>query len=68
MRNPTCYVRFDAEGKTVVWTLCPACAAEIIIHPQPGTEGGAPLPWFEIACALCGRKPLDLGYGPENDQ
>ena len=62
MRNPTCFVRVDPEGKTLVWTLCPACAGEIIIHPQPGAPG-TPLPWYELSCPHCGRKPRELGYG-----
>ncbi|HEY0591582.1 MAG TPA: hypothetical protein VGE86_10625 [Thermoanaerobaculia bacterium] len=60
MRHPTCYVRFDDEGKTVVWTLCPGCAAEIVIHPQTGR----PIPWYEIPCPICGMKALEFGYGP----
>ncbi|HEU5162554.1 MAG TPA: hypothetical protein VFV54_05385 [Thermoanaerobaculia bacterium] len=68
MRNPTCYVRFDADGKTVVWTLCPACAADIVIHPQPDAAGGVSLPWYAIACPQCGRKPSDLGYGADSGQ
>jgi hypothetical protein len=60
LRNPTCFVRFDDEGKTVVWTLCPGCAAEIVVHPQPGSER---LPWYEIACPQCGRTPKEFGYG-----
>ena len=50
---PTCYVRFDPAGKTVVWMRCPFCAEEIVVHPQPTRELQ---PWFELLCGACGRR------------
>ncbi|MGH9457358.1 MAG: hypothetical protein ACRD2J_06910 [Thermoanaerobaculia bacterium] len=54
MEKPTCYVRFDEQGQTIVWMRCPACGAEIVIHPQAHMP---PRPWFELRCGECGRTP-----------
>lgn len=58
MTKPTCYVRFDEGGNTIVWMRCQGCGAEIVIHPQPHKP---PKTWSELRCPRCHRTAAELG-------